>query len=60
MKEKARDRKESKNMNFYSHSSVRHFHFLLTDLGRERVCIPNVQDNKTSTAFILLMDKGMA
>lgn len=59
MKEKARDRKESKNMNSYSHRSVRHFHFLLTGLGKERVCTPNVQDNKKSVAFILVMDKGM-
>lgn len=47
-------------MNFYSHSSVRHFHFLLTGLGKERVCTPNVQDNKKSAAFILLMDTSMA
>lgn len=47
-------------MNFYSHSSARHFHFLLPGLGKERVCTPSVQDNKKSAAFILLMDKGMA
>lgn len=33
-------------MNFYSHSSVKHFHFLLPGLGKERVCTPNVHDNK--------------
>lgn len=60
MKEKARDRKESKNMNFYSRCSVRHFHFFLSGLGKERVCTPKVQDNEKSTAFILLMHKGMA